>query len=574
MAIEGVAIKPVLFALYLLTGYQLVAERALSLGFSWSLLVYALLFTLLAGCLLLTAYIRPWWVRVIYAGLLAFSAAFLSMCERITGGFLQYDTFLTLLETHGGAEDAVTQYWLPIALGALPSLLLLVALLWPVKREPPVPRPVVFAAAPVGVAMLAIVLYVRGGDGGSALPGPFTPLAYLSLAGYELATSPEQELEPVRLAPAPVPGGRDIVLVIDESIAGHYLDINHPAGVRSGLAAPQPGVSIHNYGLAASVTNCSVGSNLTLRHGGTRTDYVRMNRSMPTLWHYARVAGFHTVLIDSQHSGALYDRRLIEDGTVQDYVAMGDVPVERRDLAAADEIARLLNNDRADFVIVNKVGAHFPVHAKYPDAYMRYRPALPRGGWSDMVESGRPSGFGGDPDDWARYRNAYRNTLLWNVGAFFDRLFATADFSGATLVYTADHGQDLHDDGRPGYTTHCSAEPNMEEGVVPLVVVAGPDAQAPDWSRNEAANRNRASHYNVFPTLLALMGYGADEVQPIYGRSLLQQTADPLTFNTRFHARLGRGPVWQRIDPRRVNPPNILADARDAAGGGEVRAAR
>jgi glucan phosphoethanolaminetransferase (alkaline phosphatase superfamily) len=573
LAIEGVAIKPILFALYLLTGYQLVAERAFSLGFSFSLLVYALSFTLLAGCLLLTAYIRPWWVRALYAGLLAFSAAFLSMCERITGGFLQYDTFLTLLETRGGAEDAISQYWLPIALGTLPSLLLLVALLLPVKKEPPVPRPLVLAAAPVGVAVLAVILYVRGGDGGSALPGPFTPLAYLSLAGYELATSGDEERQPVRIAPDAVPPGRDIVLVIDESVAGHYLDINHPGGVRSGLAAPQPGVAIHNYGLAASITNCSVGSNVTLRHGGTREAYVGMNRSMPTLWHYARVAGFTTALVDSQNSGALYDRRLIRDGVVQHHLTMEGIPVEERDLAAADEVARLLNNDRADFVIVNKVGAHFPVHDKYPDEYMRYRPALPRGGWANVADNGRPSGFGGGPGDWARYRNAYRNTLLWNVGAFFDRLLATADFSGATLIYTSDHGQDLHDDGRRGYTTHCSAEPKMEEGVVPLVVVAGPDAQAPDWGLNVIANRNRASHYNVFPTLLALMGYRESDVQPVYGRSLLQATRDPLTFNSRFHARLGRGPMWRRIEPGRVNPPNALADAR-GGGGGQTHAAR
>src|SRR5690606_40746790 len=67
----------------------------------------------------------------------------------------------------------------------------------------------------------------------------------------------------------------DIVLIIDESIAGRYLDINDAAGVRSGLASPPPGITVSNFGIAASITNCSYGSNLTLRYGGTRGDYQR-----------------------------------------------------------------------------------------------------------------------------------------------------------------------------------------------------------------------------------------------------------------------------------------------------------
>ncbi|HEX8526239.1 sulfatase-like hydrolase/transferase [Allosphingosinicella sp.] len=562
MAIGGIAIKPILFALYLLTGYQLAAERAFTLGLSLSLLVYALLFTLLAGCLLLSAYIQPFWVRALYAVPLAISAAFLSVCERITGGFLQYDTFLTLIETRGGAGDALEQYWLPLALGAAPSLLLLVAMLWPVRAAPPLHRSVILSAAPVGVAMLAAILYVRGGDGAHGLPGSFTPLAYLGIAGWEAATTEAAERQPVRIAPGPVPANRDIVFIIDESVAGHYLDINHPQGVRSGLAATQPGVVIHNYGLAASVTNCSVGSNLTLRYGGTRENYVRMNREMPSLWHYARAAGFHTVYIDAQRTGALYDHQMIEGelDAVQEFIPLDDIDVRQRDIAAADRVAAQLNNGRADFVIVNKVGAHFPVHDKYPDEYMRYRPALPRGRFVRAGDHGSLPGFRGSPEDWARYRNAYRNTLLWNVGAFFDRLFATADFTGATLVYTSDHGQDLHDDHRSGYTTHCSAEPAMEEGVVPLVVISGADSAGPDWAANFEVNRNRSSHYNIFPTLLAMMGYRETDVAPVYGRSLLQPTRDALTFNSRFHARLGRGPMWRSVVPERVKAPNAAAD--------------
>ncbi|HCY03140.1 MAG TPA: sulfatase, partial [Erythrobacter sp.] len=89
-----------------------------------------------------------------------------------------------------------------------------------------------------------------------------------------------------------------IVLIVDESISGHYLDINHPRGVRSGLAEARPGVEIANFGVAASATNCSAGSNLVLRFAGTRDSYRRDIAVGPSLWDYAAHAGLETVYID------------------------------------------------------------------------------------------------------------------------------------------------------------------------------------------------------------------------------------------------------------------------------------
>src|SRR3546814_13481670 len=78
----------------------------------------------------------------------------------------------------------------------------------------------------------------------------------------DLAVSdPARPREDVRLVPRPAPDSGtdrgDIVLIVDESIAARYLDINDPAGVRSGLARPPAGVRVANFGVAASITNCS-----------------------------------------------------------------------------------------------------------------------------------------------------------------------------------------------------------------------------------------------------------------------------------------------------------------------------
>lgn len=559
-----IPVKELLLALWVLTGAAGIGERIGSLGASPGLILYAGLFGLLLLCLLAAAYVRSLYVRLPLALILAASAFYLVSFERITSEHMTYDAYINMLNSAGFAGDAVAQHGVPMLSAFLLSALLFAGIAWPPRRA--LPKPMLAAAAPAaGVALLAALLFVRGGEGARGLPAPFTPLAYSTLYLYEAATGSAGPREPVRMRPSGTPPARDIVLIVDESVAGQYLDINNPAGVRSGLAGPRAGVAIHNYGYAASIANCSVGTNVTLRFGGTRGDYRRINAVMPSIWDYARAAGFATVYIDAQRTaGGLHNLMGAgELAAIGRFVQLDGVSVRDRDHAAADRIAEALANDRAEFILVNKVGAHFPVHDKYPDSHMRYRPALPRGGHEEISDTGSREGFGGGASDWVRYRNAYRNTLLWNVGGFFDRLFARAPLGRATILYTSDHGQDLHERGTPGLDTHCSSDPVMEEGLVPLVVVEG-GATLP-WERHLAANRNRVSHYQIFPTLLALMGYDESEIRPVYGDSLVAPSRDPFTFNARFNARLGLEPSWQPIDLGRIAPPPP-ADAAGLAG--------
>src|SRR3546814_9182586 len=109
---------------------------------------------------------------------------------------------------------------------------------------------------------------------------------------------------------------------------------------------------------------------------------------------------------------------------------------------------------------------------------MRYRPALPRGRTAAVTEMQLPENLVTGAESWRRYRNSYRNTLLWTVGGFFDRLFAGGVPAGPLIVYTSDHGQTLHERGDAGTMTHCSPAPAPEEGAVPPVVIGGDDAWA------------------------------------------------------------------------------------------------
>lgn len=550
--------KEILIAVYLLTYYDYYFGRISAIGLSFPLVLFVGMFVVLTVALFMTAYIRQTLIRHLFALAMFGSAVFFDVYSRVTADYLTYSSFVSLVYSGGFIEEALYQYRGAIISGVLGGLLLLFGIGLKPRRRMPVPGALLVAAPLLGVLLLSAVLFVRAGEGARGLPVMYTPLAYLNLFAYESLHNTVGPREPVSLARVDQPVGHDIVLVIDESISGNYLDINAPFGVHSNLKEPRPGVEIYNYGYAASIANCSVDTNITLRYGGTRADYVRINSTLPSIWQYAKKAGLRTVYIDAQRTGGNLQNLMnaTEKKDIDEFVQFDQTSVRERDMAAAAKLIELLNDDKPQLVVLNKVGAHFPVHDKYPDAFMAYRPTLPRGQFLEVADTGERDGFNGQPDDWVLYRNAYKNTLLWNVGEFFSRVFAQANLNSALLIYTSDHGQDLHERGNPGLNTHCGGDPVEEEGLVPLVVIQGSGLKTLDWQAAFAGNKDRSSHYNIFPTLLQVMGYDLAGVEAVYGKPLSVPTADEFTFNYRFNARLGAKPEWKYIDLNSIVTPS------------------
>lgn len=559
--------KELLLALYLIRGYDYYLDRLAALGLSFATILFGAMFVALVVALWMTAYIRQTLVRHLVALTMFASAVFFEVYTRVTDSHLTYSQFVSLAYSGGFIQEAAWQYREVIVSAMAAGVLLLLGIGLKPRRRVPLPGYLPIAAPVLGVLMLSVVLFVRAGEGARGLPVMYAPLAYLNLFTYETLHNTVGPREPVRLARKTPSIEHDIVLIIDESVAGNYLDINTPHGVHSGLKSPPPGVEIFNYGFAASIANCSADTNVTLRYGGTRGDYMRINSTQPSIWQYARSAGLRTVYIDSQRTGGHLQNLMteLEKRDIDEFVQFDQTRVRDRDMAVAQKLIALLGNDQAELVVINKMGAHFPVHDKYPDDFMIYRPALPRGQFQDIADTGTRDGFNGQQDDWVLYRNAYQNTLLWNVGEFFQRIFRQGDLSNAVMIYTSDHGQDLHERGNPGLNTHCGGDPVGEEGLVPLVVIQGSQLSTLDWRSALVLNKDRSSHYNIFPTLLRLMGYDPAGVESAYGRSLNQPTEDDFTFNYRFNARLGAKPAWKHIDLNSIVTPGP-AQAEMAAG--------
>jgi Sulfatase len=553
-------LKVSLIALALLFSAPMVLARIGDLGVSFSMLIYVGLNAALVVGLILAASVRWAPVRWLYALMFAGGLAFSSSFENAMGQELTYDAFNNMWSSRGFIGDAIDQFGSSIAWGGVQAALLLFGLgLAPRTSNASVGSKRALIPA-VLCLVLSMLVYVRGGDGTRGLPGAFVTPAFATVQAIDYAINTPGPREKVKIARQGPRVDQDIVLIVDESVAANYLDINRTGGVYSGLGVKRPGVGIHNFGVAASITHCSVGSNLTLRFGGTRENYREINATGPSIWSYAKAAGLGTAYIDAQRTGESYQNGMdaVERAAIDHWVQFENVAVVDRDQAVADELARLLNDGKPQFIYVNKMGGHFPVNAKYPENRKLYVPAAPRNAFDGAAEKSARDVFKGGAEEWRLYRNAYRNTIAWNVGAFFDRLFAKAKVGGALVIYTSDHGQNLHERGGLGKATHCTPEPIAEEGAVPLVVL---DGKAPGQSVWEAAAkraRNTSSHYRIFPTLLNQMGYDRKAVKNAYGPSLDDDSTDPMTFNPYFNARLGRAPVWMKIDPEKIAKPSVL----------------
>jgi glucan phosphoethanolaminetransferase (alkaline phosphatase superfamily) len=543
-ALRSNILKLVLLAIPLGLPLGLYAKRFEHIGALKLQLSYLLLILLCTVSTVAVAFVINSYVRIAYALLFGVLLTFWVAYEATVRTFMTYDAFITMLHARGFIGDALSQF-MPIFLRAAGlGLIMLVGIALPPGRRERrlLPDLLTWALAPLVILGITSIAYARGGDGLQGLPGNDVVAAYLILLEVEAYRSEEAPRENVALASRSEKPDYDVIFIVDESVRGDYLDVGAKTGITTNLLGGNP--AVHNFGLAASGNNCSEGSNMLLRYGGTRDDYRITTNHKPSIFHYAKSRGFKTVYIDGQRNGKRLQNGMdaYELSAIDEFIQFDDVKVVDRDIRIAELISARTKNSIPEFIYVNKVGAHFPVHDKFPDSFMRFTPVLARGQFEAVTDMGvRPSDVA-----WERYNNSYRNTLLWNVGEFFRIVLGSADLDHAFLLYTSDHGEDFGDK-QSIFKLHCSPEPSPIEGLVPLVIITG----LPGWSEKSrewaARNFNHSSHYNIFPTMLAVLGYSDPKILSTYGHSLFEDTQDPMTFNYRYYARFGQPPLWKQV---------------------------
>jgi hypothetical protein len=273
-----------------------------------------------------------------------------------------------------------------------------------------------------------------------------------------------------------------IVWLVDESVThGVFAELILP-----NIARFRP----IDFGNVAALGNCSGPAHVALRSGievrriGPATDL----RRMPTIWAYARNAGYRTMLIDGQVIGPPQNMlNETERVLIDDYVgAAAGIDTDRG-------IARMINErlraDDRQFIYAVLRGVHF-----------QYGDHVPKG----MLPEGTP------------LAEQYRSAVAYSKRGLFDLLLDGVDRNKVAIVYTSDHGQNARDGALP----HCSEDPVAAEFSVPLIAFL-PKALAATYPGAESGR----SASQIFPTTLQFMGYDQAAAQERYDRDLRRPTA-------------------------------------------------
>jgi lipid A ethanolaminephosphotransferase len=522
----------------------------------WGTLVFFLgLWGLSMAALLIVAFHRRLWVRAFWAVVIALTTAVGFAYQHASGTEFGVFDAVSLWSARHEAGRAMEFYAGQVALLAVVAAIGIAVLTAP-PALPVAPiqrwlsRLVWTPVLPV--ALIAAVIVLKEGGGSQALPSQFVPLSVGLVSAAKMVSNPAPEREAIRWAPGRRQA-RHIVMLVDESVRADYIDWSPGNAYTPELARLQP--RLVNFGPAASAGNCSHYSNALLRFAAARKRLGTGVLTNPTLWQYAKRAGYRTVYIDAQSAfnrnpGKLQNFMTAEETPDIDRVVTmpENVPAPELDDRLLDVIVEELRSDKPVFIYANKNGAHFPYDASYPASRQLFRPTMSdaqREATRDGVEKRTIATYVNAAPEQTRI-NSYRNAVRWSVDRFFKRLFDEASLGDSVVLYTSDHGQAFD----PNRLSHCTVEdPDPREALVPLFVTASDPALQQRFAAGVQASRGHASHFALAPTLFELFGYAKGDITASYGPSLFNRNTEAPGFTTGdIFGLFSPEPRWHAID--------------------------
>jgi glucan phosphoethanolaminetransferase (alkaline phosphatase superfamily) len=494
--------------------------------------VYALAALYLSFLFVLAALSSRWPYRLIYFIVFAFGILVEYGYSRAIGRFTNgFDVSVALSATTDQQYYSASTFIEPssfLAIFVLAGIMLIAGAKLKVSAGPGV-----LAAVLIGITVFSIhlaflnpILFDRRFTG-TALSSLFlTSAEYLV---YEPLSSPvtRDAVEIPTAAPLPT---NNIVVIFDESVRADHLSVNgYERRTTPFLDELAQKKLLANFGIAVSGATSSALSFYAFV-SGTTPDQVAIEgfattKGMPNIFQYAKAMGYRTYYIDGQRTeywaGGPDDARFIDhfispneiagpNWEYNKYIARGEIDrigsdetVEpwELDFKIAQTVKDIYTGSAGNFIFVYKRGTHIPYQNAYPEKETAWKPAY---NWDDYYEI--PGA-----DKLKAVTNSYDNSIRYNVDGFF-RSLAT-DYSklpnNTVIAYTSDHGESLYAQGAAGHGGR-----SREEATVPMFLIGLKD-QAVDTSF-------KASHSNLFTTLLDLTGYPEDMRKRSYAISLFK----------------------------------------------------
>lgn len=335
----------------------------------------------------------------------------------------------------------------------------------------------------------------------------------------------------VKIKPVATGSCKKIIFIVDETIRGDALSINNKqpsnkggsaSGKKSTPYLESRADAYYNFGIASSVANTSRAVNMILQ-SGMRVDQFPDKKflyaSNPSIFQYAKRAGYKTFFIDGQNKTIHPQNNMTPndfipiDKYIQILKLFPQIESYNIDYKIIDELADIISSDTSFFVYVNKMGCHFPYPLRYPPQREIFKPAY-RG---NEIFSVREIAM-----------NTYYNAVNWSVDGFFEKFLPMIENKDVLIIYCSDHGESILEDGK--FIGHIQLNhAASEQANIPILIF--PFGKSKDnisklAETNFKKNINHCSQFQVFPTLLQMMGYEHDEVIKNYGITLFDRVGN------------------------------------------------
>lgn len=342
----------------------------------------------------------------------------------------------------------------------------------------------------------------------SAFAAHFDNLSNSALYFGELKLTRRKRMNVEKIPDAAAMPRNNIVFIVDESVRADHLSLNgYARRTTPTLDALEKQNLLRNFGEGVSGATESVTANRLLLTGLSHLpDRKGEIHTLPTIFQYARAAGYRTFYFDGQDYAEWIGSR--EDRadfgkilTAEDFPGVEPYDLDR---AFAAKIREITTTSKGNFIWVNKRGVHFRYEKNYPAYQTVWTPTDLTADTAEL-RTNQP------------LENNYDNAILYNSETFFKTLAGDALPPEAVILYSADHGQTLIQDR----ATHAGDA--KTEALVPILII-GKDARLESLD-----TRYKASHRNLFASLLDLMNYPKEMRKHNYAPSLFEARATDST---------------------------------------------
>ena len=500
-----------------------------------TLIVFSFLWAFSILVLFIISFQQNLFIRLFWGIIIAFATAISCGFYAAGGSELEVLDVFELWQAKHETGRALTHYSNAAIKACLVAIVgLLIFIMPPPKVAKRVSKFLsVFAWLPLlPLLMFSTLIFIKSDKAVAGLPQQFSPTAMAIAIMYKSTIHEMPKRETVKYKPETKPKTKHLLYLVDESINPEYLYTSN-GNYLKGLDDHKS--KIADFGIAVSGSNCSARSNAILRLGATRDNLINSVKTNPTIWQYAKKAGFRTVYIDSQAS----DKVVTKPNNFQNYMTADEarfidvmykiknVPDPQLDYELLQLVKKELANEYPTLIYANKNGAHFPYNDNYPESETKFLPVLSNKkneGLSGLMDLYK------NKDGLQAVINTYKNSIHWNVDKFFQLFFNQIDLKETVVIYTSDHGQYFD----VASTTHCTSGEGapVDEGLVPLMLMSDNENLISGFNKAAKANFNKADHFSIFPTMLNLLGYSKNN-QNSYGPTLFDTSKGRMSaFNT------------------------------------------